>query len=209
LERRQGHFLLDNNFSRAYGRSVQNDGLQRLASVNDQVLGANAVRLRHEYRLDLTAADPLVDLHAPVGMLIRAVSSSDRIKLAELMLDAYRDTIDYEGEGITEALTEVDGYLSRASNYSAVSEHSVVLVFRDTIACACLLEFWQRRGVPFVGFVMCLSAHKRQGLATFALHQTIAELKRAGYTELRTIITEGNAASEALFARAGFFRVDH
>jgi L-amino acid N-acyltransferase YncA len=45
-------------------------------------------------------------------------------------------------------------------------------------------------------------------LATFALQETIGRLKRAGWTELRTIVTEGNAASEALFAKAGFRRVD-
>jgi RimJ/RimL family protein N-acetyltransferase len=166
------------------------------------------VKVRHEYKLNLAGAKPRTDLRAPIDMFVRAVSFADVAKLAELMLDAYRDTIDYEGEGIAEAVAEVKNYFSRAAEDPAIFEHSVVLVFRDTIVCACLLEFWQRRRVPLVGFVMCLSAHKHQGLATFALNQAIAELKRAGCSELRTIITEGNAASEALFARAGFSRVD-
>ena len=114
-----------------------------------------------------------------------------------------------EVEGIAEAVAEVEGYFSRAAKYPAISRHSLVPGFRDSIACACLLEFWERRSVPLVGFVMCRSAKKRQGLATFALHQTIGRLKRAGYSELRTIITEGNSPSEALFARAGFHRVDY
>ena len=166
------------------------------------------MKVRHEYRLDLTVAKPRADLHGPVGMVVRAVSSGDVVNLAELMLDAYRDTIDYEGEGIAEAVAEVDSYFARAAKAPAVSEHSLVLVFRDSITCACLLEFCPRRSVPFVGYVICHSAHKRQGLATFALHQTIGRLKRAGCSELRTIITEDNFPSEALFARAGFLRVD-
>jgi RimJ/RimL family protein N-acetyltransferase len=166
------------------------------------------VKVRHEYRLDLAVAKPRTGLRVPVGMLVRAVAVGDSARLAELMLDAYRNTIDYEGEGLTEALSEVEGDFSRASKNPAVSDHSLVLVFHDAMVCACLLEFWERRSVPFVGYVMCRSAHKRQGLATFALHQTIGRLERAGYAELRTIITEGNAASEALFARAGFYRID-
>ena len=154
-------------------------------------------------------ANPRVDLSAPVGMSVRAVSPGDGLHLAELMLDAYRNTIDYEGEGITEAVAEVEAYFTRAAKHPAIAQHSLVLGLQDSIVCACLLEFWEKRRVPFVGFVMCRPAHKRQGLATFALHQAIGRLKRAGYSELRAIITEGNAPSEALFARAGFRRVDY
>lgn len=151
---------------------------------------------------------PRVGLQLPVGILGRAASLDDAAMLAELMLDAYRNTIDYEGESITEAISEVDSYFSRSSMDPTVASHSLVLVFHDTIVCACLLEFWQKRSVPFVSFVMSRSTHKRQGLATFALQEAIDRLQQAGWAELRTIITENNAASEALFANAGFRRVD-
>lgn len=167
------------------------------------------MRIRHEYRLDLSVANPRPDLHAPVGMSVRAVSSGDTPDLAELMLDAYRNTIDYEGEGIAEAVAEVEGYFPRAAKHPAIAQHSLVLGFQDSMVCACLLEYWERRSVPFVGYVICRPANKRQGLATFALHQAIGRLKSAGCSELRTIITEGNSPSEALFARAGFRRVDY
>ena len=169
----------------------------------------SAIKLRHEYRLELAVANPRMDLQAPVGMSVRAVSPGDTLSLAELMLDAYRNTIDYEGEGIAEAVAEVEGHFSRAAKYPAISQHSLVLGCRDSIACACLLEFWEKRNVPLVGYVMCRSVNKRQGLATFALHQAIGRLKSAGYPELRAIITEGNAPSESLFARAEFERIDY
>jgi hypothetical protein len=58
-------------------------------------------------------------------VFVRAVSPGDLLKLAELMLDAYRNTIDYEGEGIAEALAEVEDYFSRAAKYPAISQHSL------------------------------------------------------------------------------------
>ena len=167
------------------------------------------MRVRHEYRLELAVANPRADLRPPVGISVRAVSPGDTLKLAELMLEAYRNTIDYEGEGITEAVAEVEAYFSRAARHPAISQHSLVLDFHDSMVCACLLEFWERRSVPFVGYVMCRPGNKRQGLATFALHQAIGRLKSAGYSELRSIITEGNSPSEALFAGAGFQRIDN
>jgi len=167
-----------------------------------------SVTIRHEYRLDLAAASPRAVLPAPLGMSVRAISAADGRDLAELMLDAYRNTIDYEGEGITEAVAEVQGYFSREAKNPAIAHHSVVLVSGETLACACMIKLWRQANVPLVGYVMCRQQHKRRGLATHALHEAIGNLQRAGYAELRAFITEGNAASEALFARAGFERVD-
>jgi len=181
-------------------------------NVNDgntvERIGSQLLRVRHEYRLELGVENTRTDLRAPIGIFLRAITPDDVLNLAELMLDAYRDTIDYEGEGIAEAVAEVEGYFLRAAKHPAIAQHSLVLGFEDSIACACLLEFWERRSVPFVGFVMCRSTNKRQGLATYALQEVIDNLKGAGCSELRTIITEGNTPSEALFARAGFRRVD-
>ena len=123
------------------------------------------------------------------------------------MLDAYRNTIDYEGEEIAEAISEVEGYFSDEAKNPAIPQHSVALTIDELIVCACLLKFWRTGNVPMVGYVMCLPAHKHQGLAKLALGKAIGNLRRAGYAELRAVITERNAPSEALFARAGFQRV--
>lgn len=164
--------------------------------------------VRHEYRLILAEATGLAGLLVPAGVCVRGVSPADTHHLADLMLDAYRNTLDYEGEGLAEAVAEVESYFSRASLNPAISQYSLALDFGDSIASACLLEFWQSRGVPLVAFVICRSAHKRKGFGKFALHQTICKLRQAGYSELRALITEGNSPSETLFTHVGFRRVD-
>ncbi len=164
--------------------------------------------VRHEYVLNLAEANPPTDLCAPAGVCLRAVSLADAPDLAELMLDAYRNTIDYEGEEIAEAVVEVESYFTRASSHPAISQYSLSLGSGDSMVCACLLDFLPSRKAPFVGFVICRTAHKRKGFGTYALHHAICKLKQAGYAELRTIITEGNLPSETLFGRAGFKRVE-
>jgi len=179
------------------------------SEVNAGKLGAGVrgMTARHEYRLELAVASHRSALPVPVGISARAISPADLRELAELMLDAYRNTVDYEGEGIAEAVAEVEDYFSLEAEDPAIPQHSVVLMLGQTIACACMVRFWRRRSTPLIGYVICRPEYKRQGLATFALYEVIRRLRRAGYAELRAVITDGNVASESLFARAGFERV--
>jgi hypothetical protein len=94
----------------------------------------------------------------PTDVVVRGVSPADIHQLAALMLDAYRNTIDYEGEGFAEAFAEVESYFARAAKNPTIAQYSLALVLGDLMACACLLEFWQSRRVPFVEFLICRSS---------------------------------------------------
>ncbi len=61
-------------------------------------------RQRHEYVLAFADLGTTEVSAVPAGIVMRAVESADLLALAELMLDAYRHTIDYEGESLTEAV---------------------------------------------------------------------------------------------------------
>jgi hypothetical protein len=129
---------------------------------------------------------------------MRPPNAGDRLALAELMLDAYRGTIDYEGEGMAEAVAEVDGYLAD----HALLERSVVLLSDDEIMSACLVSRVEDRTV--VGYVMTSAANKERGLATLATAVALGSLQRAGTTLVDAWITEGNVPSERIFLGLGF-----
>lgn len=160
--------------------------------------------VRHEYVLRLVDAAPAGPV--PAGRVARAISPNDRVALAELMLDAYRGTIDDEGEQMADALAEVDRYVVGADGNAPLLEASVVLLHGQALECACLLKHWQKRDCPLVGYIVTASRCKRRGLAAVVLGRAIDGLRRAGHSELRAVITQGNLASEALFLRAGFRR---
>jgi hypothetical protein len=63
---------------------------------------------------------------SPNERVTRRALGSDRDVLAALMLDAYRGTIDDEGEDLADALVAVDRYMT-----SWVPEHSLVVTERD------------------------------------------------------------------------------
>jgi RimJ/RimL family protein N-acetyltransferase len=155
--------------------------------------------LRHEYVLPLDATAE-GRRHDPA---VRHPMPADAEALAELMLDAYLDTIDYDGETIVEAREEVARYLAGRP----LLQYSWVRLHGDTVVSALLVSHWDDRGCPIVSYVMTARRSKGRGLASELLARTLASLASAGYEEVRAVITEGNLPSEAVFARAGFRRV--
>ena len=163
--------------------------------------------VRHEYALDLAGEAGPGPRSRPADLVLRAITPGDQRALAELMLDAYRDTIDYEGEEIEEALAEVDRYFGGAGGNMPLLEHSFALVRGQRLDSACLVKQWGARGCPLVGYVVTAKACKSHGLDGFVLAQSIRALRLAGHSEIRAVITDGNHASETLFRHAGFARV--
>lgn len=135
---------------------------------------------------------------APEGISIRMPRRDDLEALARLMLDAYRGTIDYEGEGMDEAIAEVRGHLGG----SPLLEHSIAAVAGDEIVSSCLVS--EAEGLVIVGYVMTAATHKGRGLGTFVSERALYSLRASGAEEVDAWITEGNIPSERIFRRLGF-----
>jgi RimJ/RimL family protein N-acetyltransferase len=154
---------------------------------------------RHEYLLELqgTIASP------PENASTRHPTSDDTEALAQLMPDAYLDTIDYEGETIVESREEVARYFAG----TPLLDHSWLRVTDRRPVAACLVSLWAERDCPIVSYVVTAPAWKGKGLASDLLARSIGWLAAAGQRELRAVVTEGNLPSEAVFRKAGFRRV--
>lgn len=133
-----------------------------------------------------------------VDLVVRMPTVDDRVELASVMMDAYVGTIDYGGQTAVQALEDIDGYLTT----EAFLDASYVAGAGSTIEAAVLTS--RIVGVPMIGYVMTRAASRNQGLASALLDKAAATVWEAGYRELRAFITEGNTASETVFARAGF-----
>jgi hypothetical protein len=117
------------------------------------------------------------------------------------MLDAYLGTIDYEGESLEDARTEIDEYFSSNPilDCSRIIESDGVLVAASLLAMS--------EGSPLVAYVMTASSSKRHGLARAVLLDSLACLAGTQHREVFAFITEGNTASERLFEGLGASRV--
>ena len=131
---------------------------------------------------------------------VRPVRTDDREALARLLLAGYRGTIDDEGEGPAEALAAIDEYFSRIE-----WEHSVVLEQAgEPVSMACVVVV---AGRHYIDPVVTAATAKGRGLGTSAVHAALVSLATAGVSEVGAVITDGNTASERLFASLGFERV--
>ena len=151
-------------------------------------------RTRSEYRLSLVAMEP------PTAELsTRRVRSTDRNMLAALMLNAYRGTIDDEGEDTDDALAAVDSYIACIDQ-----DHSFVVTEDDRVVAMAFVVIVD--GVYYVDPIVVAADRKRTGLGGHAVRTLLNSLASAGVTEVGATITDGNTASERLFLGLGFAR---
>jgi predicted GNAT family acetyltransferase len=133
----------------------------------------------------------------------KRVSSSDVDALGALMLEAYRGTIDYEGESLEDAVAEVRGTLE--GKYGDFLEScSYVIEVAGRAASASLVVLSHELGEPLLAYSMTHPDFKRQGMAANLLRRSINSLMDEGFDALNLVVTEGNTGARRLYERVGF-----
>jgi len=125
----------------------------------------------------------------------------DADALGDLLLEAYRGTLDDEGETSEDARRIARELFGGASGTFlwAVSE----VTERDgRLVAATMVTLWQQ--LPFVAFMVTAPSHQRQGLARAGLVRAINRLAAGDETVVRLVVTQGNQRAEALYESLGF-----
>jgi ribosomal protein S18 acetylase RimI-like enzyme len=152
-------------------------------------------------RMQMRLADAVPPASATQAWTIRPVRGHDREPLAALMLEAYRGTVDDEGETLEGAREEVRRTFE--GDYGAfLSQFSILAEDGDRMIGASLITLWEGR--PFVAFTMTHPDAKNRGLATALMSRSIELLWAAGHDELRLIVTEGNDSAIHVYKKLGF-----
>lgn len=133
-------------------------------------------------------------------MAVRGVTDVDRVDLATLLLDAYRGTVDDEGEGPDEALAAIDFYLATIVRTSSF----VVLDGSDLVAMSFVVVVGDRH---YVDPVAVSPRVQRRGVGRAAVATSLAALADDGVRDVGAVITDGNTPSERLFRSLGFVRI--
>ena len=156
------------------------------------------MRTRSEYRrqLPLDREPPAL----PDGVSLRHVDRADEPALARLLLDAYRGTIDDEGE------TEADAEAAIGYSFACLRpEASFVATAADELVAMSFVVIVGDR--HYIDPVATAARWKERGVGTAAVLASVGAVADSGATEIGAVITDGNVASERLFAGLGFTRV--
>lgn len=163
-----------------------------------------AGRARDGWRLTLPRSPSTARKGACVGLKLRPPRPEDADALGALMLDAFRGTVDYEGEDLAAAVAETRGYFEGKHGGPPMLDESVVAWRGETPVGACLVGEWTENGSPFIAFVFTSAESKGAGVARLLLAVSVRRLSRAGAPQVLAVITRGNAPSERLFSSLGF-----
>jgi L-amino acid N-acyltransferase YncA len=138
---------------------------------------------------------------------IRPVQTTDASLLAELMIDSYRGTIDYDGETFDDGLAEVNAFFAGERGGPPWLAMSYLALVDSHVVGTCLTGEWSERQLPVIAYVLTSANWKKRGVGRQLLCRVLDTLKENGYPEVRAVITEGNTPSENLFLKIGFQRV--
>jgi len=155
--------------------------------------------MKNQFTFDLAGLDV-----SPAHPGLRSLSQADSGSLADLLLSAYRDTPDDEGEGPEEALEAAESFTSQADEAGLLGCCCVVEIGGE-LGAACLVAPWN--DVVLISTIMTDAKHKKQGLGTTVLEASLEALRMRGHSRVIAFITAGNRASERLFIGMGFVEV--
>ena len=155
---------------------------------------------RHEYTLSLPLSAAVLHTQHPPGGVLRNPTVDEVEALAELMLDAYRNTIDYEGEDSDDALVEVNKWFAGRPRLDC----SWVYASGDIYLAASLVG---GDATPILSYIITRPTWKGRGLGAYVVRQSLLSLQDSGASEVRAWVTEGNTPSEHIMARFGFQRL--
>jgi ribosomal protein S18 acetylase RimI-like enzyme len=139
----------------------------------------------------------------------RVLEREDAQRLAGLMLESYRGTVDDGGENLDDARGEVTKLIAGDFGPLDWDASSVVardgelvhatIITRDRVAPPPLAA-----GEAFLAFSMTAPAFKRRGLAREVLVRVIEHLRQRGEPRLHLVVTRANTPAVMLYRSLGF-----
>jgi ribosomal protein S18 acetylase RimI-like enzyme len=144
-------------------------------------------------------------LVAPVQLETRAPRGDDYGAFGALLLDAYKDTVDDEGETLEEAEEEAKKALG--GGYGTVLWDASFVVSRGGVFQAISLVVEGETG-PLLAFVATAKACQRQGWGAKLISLSLDALARSDHETLELHVTASNAPAINLYERLGFQKIN-
>lgn len=163
---------------------------------------------RHEYSLKLSEFDELLPLVTVGNLSTKPARSVESNALAELMLEAYRGTTDFDGETLEDAIGECRAYLAGERGGQPLLAESRLAYAGPLLVGACLTVQWREKQLPLIAYVMTRADWKMHGVGKQVLWESLRALRAHGHREVRAVVTDGNTPSERLFCHMGFRKVN-
>jgi len=163
------------------------------------------LKKRYLYHLNLSEFQLFNQIRPHTADEFKNPTAVDTTALAELMIDAYNNTIDYDGETVIDAVIEVESFFG-GRDAKPMLKNSWLCLKNELLASACLVGWWEKPQAPLISYIMTGANWKNQGMGTAVLNKSIESLVNQGFKEVYAVITDGNKPSERIFEQVGFVK---
>lgn len=142
-----------------------------------------------------------LDSYPPVDHLVQPVEK-DRIReIAQIMLDSYIDTPDYEGESLNDTIKEISmvfrGY------YGEFLQNASFVALNDEDEIVSGLFVCEFKGDATLTYLFTRKDSLGQGYATSLIHTTETALLELGYEKMYLFVSEANQPALKLYEHLG------
>jgi len=124
--------------------------------------------------------------------------------MAEAILDAYKDTVDYEGEDLEQTLEELTRVFKGLYG-PLLTDASFLLMEKGEVKAGVLVCLY--RNEPTITYTFTRKKEQRLGHATLLIHKACSELYRQGHHSLYLYVTVENTDALRLYESMGFREV--
>ena len=133
----------------------------------------------------------------------KKIKKEDSFALGEVMYEAYKGTIDYDGETIDEAAEEVKGTLDGKYGH-LIDSACLTLENSNRIASAIFFTWFEDEEMPLLTFSMTRVSEKGKGFAKELIKESLMRLKELKYSKCCLFVTEGNEPAISIYKSIGF-----
>lgn len=139
--------------------------------------------------------------YSPMGE--RKIYQYDAESVGTLMYEAYRGTVDYDGETLAQSVDEITSTLN--GKYGRVISEASYAVFEGSeAASAVIFVFFEKSNMPLLAFTMTNPKFQGRGYTTALVKRGMNALVDLGYTECCLYVTDGNQPAQSIYEKLGF-----
>ena len=141
------------------------------------------------------------------GYQVRNIALSDGQLIGRLLYDAYKGTIDDEGDDINAAIAEAQETLQgRYGNVILDASFAAFAESSDDFASITLVSEYPKAN-PLLAYAATHPQHQKRGLSTQLIRKSLAALKAAKVERLHLVVTKENVQAVRIYQRLGFHHI--
>jgi ribosomal protein S18 acetylase RimI-like enzyme len=132
-----------------------------------------------------------------------SISAEHAEILGTLMVEAYRGSIDYDGETVDQSIEEVrETLLGKYGRF--IPEASFVVMSEKRAISAIVFVDFKKENMPLLAFTMTHPDFKGKGLSKKLIGLSLNQLEKMNFQECCLVVTEGNQPAQGIYEKLGF-----